>query len=72
VLKTNADCGLGANQVNSGDYNLQLFDEVMVERYGLGNLIIGDLEAITDADPSFGRIYRSGAISVGLIVHTNL
>lgn len=63
--------GLGANQVNSGDYDIQLFDEKIVEQYGLENLRIGDLVAIIDADHSFGRIYRQGAVSVGIVVHTN-
>ncbi len=63
--------GLGANQVNSGDYDIQLFDETIVEQYGLANLRLGDLVAIIDADHSFGRIYRQGAISVGVVVHTN-
>ncbi len=63
--------GLGANQVNSGDYDIQLFDENIIEQYGLDNLRLGDLVAIIDADHSFGRIYRQGAISVGIVVHTN-
>jgi hypothetical protein len=63
--------GLGANQVNSGDYDIQLSDEKVVEQYGLGNLRLGDLVAIIDADHSFGRIYRQGAVSVGIVVHTN-
>ena len=63
--------GLGANQVNSGDYDIQLFDEKVVEQYGLENLRIGDLVAIIDADHSFGRIYRQGAVSVGVVVHSN-
>ena len=63
--------GLGANQVNSGDYDIQLFDSGVVEQYGLGSLRLGDLVAIIDADHSFGRIYRQGAISVGVVVHTN-
>jgi hypothetical protein len=63
--------GLGANQVNSGDYDIQLFDESVVEQFGLGTLRLGDLVAIIDADHSFGRIYRQGAISVGVVVHTN-
>jgi Domain of unknown function (DUF4438), N-terminal/Domain of unknown function (DUF4438), C-terminal len=63
--------GLGANQVNSGDYDIQLFDETVVEQYGLGSLRLGDLVAINDADHSFGRIYRQGAISVGVVVHSN-
>lgn len=63
--------GLGANQVNSGDYDIQLFDEAVVEQYGLESLRLGDFVAIIDADHSFGRIYRQGAVSVGVVVHTN-
>jgi hypothetical protein len=63
--------GLGSNQVNSGDYDIQLFDEAVVEQYGLESLRLGDLVAIIDADHSFGRIYRQGAVSVGVVVHTN-
>jgi hypothetical protein len=63
--------GLGANQVNSGDYDIQLFDPTVVAQYGLENLRLGDLVAIIDADNSFGRIYRQGAVSIGVVVHTN-
>jgi hypothetical protein len=63
--------GLGANQTFSGDYDIQLFDEKVIEQYGLEDLRLGDLVAIIDADHSFGRIYRQGAITVGIIVHTN-
>jgi hypothetical protein len=63
--------GLGSNQTYSGDYDIQLFDEKIIEQYGLENLRLGDLVAIIDADHSFGRIYRQGAISVGIVVHTN-
>jgi len=63
--------GLGTNQTNSGDYDIQLFDENVIEQYGLDDLRLGDIVAIIDADHSFGRIYRQGAISVGIVVHTN-
>lgn len=63
--------GLGSNQVNSGDYDIQLFDQTIVEQYGLQNLRLGDIVGIIDADHSFGRIYRQGAISIGVVVHTN-
>lgn len=63
--------GLGANQVNSGDYDIQLFDEGVVEQFGLDTLRLGDIVAIMDADHSFGRIYRQGAISIGVVIHTN-
>jgi hypothetical protein len=63
--------GLGANQVFSGDYDIQLFDEKVIKQYGLDDLRLGDLVAIIDADHSFGRIYRQGAISLGIVIHTN-
>jgi hypothetical protein len=63
--------GLGANQTYSGDYDIQLFDENTIKEYGLEDLRLGDLVAILDADHTYGRIYRKGAITVGIIVHTN-
>jgi len=62
--------GLGASSCERGDYDIQLFDEAMVEQYGLDNLRFGDLVAIVDADHSFGRIYKTGAVSVGVVVHS--
>jgi hypothetical protein len=35
------------------------------------NVRVGDLVAIRDADHSYGRIYKQGAMSVGIVVHTN-
>lgn len=61
--------GLGRATVVRGDYDIQTFDDAMAERYGLRELRLGDIVAITDADHSYGRIYRTGAISVGVVVH---
>jgi hypothetical protein len=63
--------GLGANQTYSGDYDIQLFDENTRKEYGLDDLRLGDLVAILDADHTYGRIYKQGAVSVGIVVHTN-
>jgi len=63
--------GLGVNQVNSGDYDIQLFDDSLVKQFGLEDLRLGDLVAIIDADHSYGRIYRKDAISIGVVVHAN-
>jgi len=62
--------GIGHADALSGDYDIQLFDEQLVERYGLGRLRLGDIVAIMDADHTYGRIYRSGAVSVGVVVHS--
>lgn len=63
--------GLGANQTYSGDYDIQLFDEKMRSKHGLDDLRLGDFVAIMDADHSYGRIYREGAVSIGIVVHSN-
>jgi hypothetical protein len=63
--------GLGADQTYSGDYDIQLFDENARKEFGLDDLRLGDVVAIKDADHSYGRIYKQGAMSVGIVVHTN-
>ncbi|MCS7364772.1 MAG: DUF4438 domain-containing protein [archaeon GB-1867-035] len=63
--------GLGANNVYRGDYDIQLFDEETRKKYNLDTLRLGDFVAILDADHSYGRIYKKGAISIGVISHTD-
>ncbi|MFW9913330.1 MAG: DUF4438 domain-containing protein [Candidatus Thorarchaeota archaeon] len=63
--------GLGATQTYSGDYDIQLFDKGTREEYGLDSLRFGDFVAILDADHSYGRIYKQGAISIGIVVHSD-
>ncbi len=61
--------GLGRSTVVRGDYDIQCFDEPTVREYGLDRLRLGDLVAIVDADNSFGRIYRRGAVTIASISH---
>lgn len=61
--------GLGRDSCQSGDYDLQCFDAGAVRKYGLDRLRLGDLVAIADADHTYGRIYRRGAVSVGVVIH---
>ena len=61
--------GLGRATVTRGDYDFQCFDPVMVKEYGLDELRYGDIVAIVDADHSYGRIYRTGAVSIGVVAH---
>jgi hypothetical protein len=62
--------GLGKAHTYAGDYDIQMFDEETVEHHHLSTLRFGDIVAITDADHSYGRIYRRNAISIGVIVHS--
>lgn len=63
--------GIGASHSNSGDYDIQLFDGPTVEEHGLADLRLGDFVAITDADATFGRIYKTGGIVIGIVVHSD-
>jgi hypothetical protein len=63
--------GIGASHSNSGDYDIQLFDAAIVEEFGLTDLKLGDFVAIIDAAADYGRIYKTGGIVIGLVVHSN-
>jgi hypothetical protein len=63
--------GIGSSHSNSGDYDIQLFDEPTVDTYNLKGLRLGDFVAITDADATYGRIYKTGGIVIGIIVHSD-
>jgi len=61
--------GLGRQTVARGDYDIQCFDAPTVREFGLDRLRLGDLVAIDDADNSFGRVYRCGAVTIGVVAH---
>jgi hypothetical protein len=61
--------GLGRQTVARGDYDIQCFDAPTVREFGLDRLRLGDLVAIDDADNSFGRVYRGGAVTIGVVAH---
>jgi hypothetical protein len=63
--------GIGSSSAHSGDYDIQVFDEPAIKQYDLNSLRFGDIVAIMDSDASFGWIYREGAITIGVIVHSN-
>ena len=61
--------GLGRQTVVRGDYDIQCFDDATVREFGLHELRLGDIVAIADADNSFGRIYRTGAVTIAVVSH---
>ena len=63
--------GIGHSHSHSGDYDIQMFDEPTVKEYGLENLRLGDFVAIIDADATFGRIYKTGSVVIGIVVHAS-
>lgn len=63
--------GLGASTSYYGDYDITLHDKKITEEYGLQNLRFGDIVAITDADTRFGRNFMTGAMTIGVVVHSD-
>ncbi len=63
--------GLGSSHSYTGDCDIQMFDEKIVRKYNLEALRFGDFVAISDSDHSYGRVYKTGAVSIGIIVHSD-
>jgi hypothetical protein len=63
--------GLGKNTSLRGDYDIQLADADVRQRFRLGSLRFGDLVAIVDADNAHGPLFRTGRITIGVIVHAD-
>ncbi len=63
--------GLGAPDTASGDYDITTSDKELLDQYGLWDLRFGDLVALENSDNRWGRSYRSGALSVGVVVHSD-
>jgi len=63
--------GLGAIGTARGDYDITLFCDEVIEKYDLADLRFGDIVAIQNADNRYGRSYRTGACTIGVVVHGN-
>lgn len=63
--------GLGATTSYRGDYDITLFDEKAVEEYGLADLRLGDIVLLEDSDNTYGRNFVTGAVSIGVVVHSD-
>ena len=63
--------GIGANSAYSGDYDIMTGDLDEVRRLGLHHLRFGDLVLLKDCDTTYGRGYLKGAMTLGIIVHSD-
>lgn len=63
--------GVGAAHVASGDYDIVTSDPETVQEYGLDRIRFGDFVALLDHDNRYGRAYRQGAVTIGVVVHSD-
>ena len=63
--------GLGAPSAYTGDYDLTTQDREMIKELGLDKLRFGDIVALENTDNSYGRCFKRGAVSIGVVVHSD-
>jgi hypothetical protein len=63
--------GVGHTAMGTGDYDIMTTDREEIRESGLDRLRFGDFVAITNHDNTYGRSWRRGAITIGIVVHSD-
>ncbi|UCG44442.1 MAG: DUF4438 domain-containing protein [candidate division WOR-3 bacterium] len=63
--------GVGSLSMGTGDYDVMTTDRKEIAKLGLDRLRFGDLVAITDHDNVYGRSWRKGAVTIGVVIHSD-
>lgn len=63
--------GIGEQTMMEGDYDIMTQDRQAVAELGLDRLRFGDIVAIQDHESSYGPHYKKGAMTIGVIVHSD-
>ncbi len=63
--------GVGRAHVGAGDYDVMTSDPATVKKYKLYQMRFGDFVALMDHDNSYGRAFVQGAVSIGILVHSD-
>ncbi len=63
--------GIGSSSVALGDYDITTGDENLIKEYGIDKLKLGDFVYLENSDNTFGREYKKGAGSIGIVVHSD-
>jgi len=63
--------GVGSASAYSGDYDITTADKALISHLGIDKLRFGDIVAIEDHDNSYGRAFRRGAVTVGVVIHSD-
>ena len=63
--------GIGASTAGMGDYDITTGEEDEIKELGLDKLKLGDFVYLEDCDNTYGREYKKGAGSIGIVVHSD-
>ncbi len=61
--------GTGSLMMGAGDYDIMTTDREFIKRLGLDKIRLGDFVALMDHDNLYGRSFRRGAITIGIVIH---
>lgn len=63
--------GLGWADPGTGDYDITTADREFIARHKVDRIRLGDFVALLDSDNVYGRHFRTGAITIGIVVHSD-
>lgn len=63
--------GIGSPTAQMGDYDIMTADKEELKKWGLENLRFGDIVLLRDCDNTYGRGYLKGAVSIGVVIHSD-
>ncbi len=61
--------GTGSLMMGGGDYDIMTTDRNFIKKHMLDKLHLGDFVALMDHDNIYGRSFRKGAITIGIVIH---
>ncbi|MCK5786447.1 MAG: DUF4438 domain-containing protein [Candidatus Sabulitectum sp.] len=63
--------GIGATNTSIGDYDIMTSDWETVKENKMDRMRFGDFVALMDQDNRFGRAHRRGAVTIGIVIHSD-
>lgn len=61
--------GTGSMMMGAGDYDIMTTDRKYIKRHGFDKIRFGDFVALLDHDNLYGRSFREGAVTIGIVIH---
>jgi hypothetical protein len=61
--------GTGSMMMGAGDYDIMTTDRKYIKRHGFDKIRFGDFVALMDHDNLYGRSFREGAVTIGIVIH---
>ncbi len=61
--------GTGSLMMGGGDYDIMTTDKKFIKKHNIDKLRFGDFVALMNHDNLYGRSFREGAVTIGIVIH---